>query len=1119
MTATTPLALLAPLRHWLYRSLVLVTLCCLTLWTGSATALTATTTTLALTSTSVSVGQSTTLTATVSPSAATGTVTFKDGGTTIGTGTLSAGVVKLATSFSTVAVHSLTAVYAGSSIHATSTSAAKNQTVTTTPTTTVLSASASTLYVGQTATLTVTVSPSAATGTVTFKDGSTVLGTGTLSAGMVTLNKSFTTTGTHNLTAVYAGATTYATSTSAAVSETIKALTATTTTLTTSTNTAYVGQTITLTATLNPTTATGTVTFKDGTVALGTGTLNAGAVTLSTSFTTTGTHSLTATYAGATGYVASTSTALTETIKALTVTTTTLASSSTTVAMGQTVTLTASIIPSTATGTVTFKDGSTTLGSGTLSAGTVGISTIFTTAGSHSLTAVYAGTTGYTASTSTALNETVTDPRVPLPVPPSSTTPVVSFGYDAQNQPIQVVQAPGVAGFNLTTSTTYDPLGRPSTLTDPQQGRTQLSYDGLGRVIAVTDPRNLSTQSPRDGLGQVTLLQSPDTGSANLTYDLAGNLLTRTDSRGVLASYLYDALNRVTGVSFALSGQAQATQNYTWTYDQTGAGFSNGIGRLTTASFPEGSTRYAYDPQGRVVQTVQTVNAASGTNSQNIPHTTYYAYDAAGHVTSLIYPSGRTVSISYTGGLPTGISLAQNANATAVPLLSSIQYAPFGAAQSWNWAQLSTPTGPQAYARTFDTSGRLTRYPLASAQGGLLRDVTYDAANRITAYTHYRASVGATSAIPAPELDQRFSYDANSRLIQASVATASAVSSWAYTYDANGNRTSVAVNGNPPGAYTTASDSNRLLSVATPPITLTYDAAGNTVSDGNYALGYNLRGRLASVAINGNLSTYSHDNAGQRIRKFSNAGANSTVIFNYDQNGHLLGEYDQNGSAIREYLWLDDQPVAVFTSDPSQGVNANTAAPLVYYVFADHVNTPRAITDTAGNLRWSWVDEPFGTTPAISNPQGLGSFVMSLRFPGQVYDPESGMHYNVNRDYVPGVGRYAQSDPIGLGGGVNTYTYTDANPISFSDFEGLQSDRQPNRPGWPNWLQPTPPNPNCATPECIAHLLPSVCENRTNDEIDKALDGRNCKMVCGSVVGQIVRIPFARGPICKRVCQ
>jgi hypothetical protein len=187
------------------------------------TSLTATTAALAASTTTTTTGTSVTLTATVAPSAATGTVTFYDGTTSLGTGTLSSGKATLSTSFSTAGTHSITAVYGGSSTYANSTSSAVSITVTSTmtATTTALAVSTTTPAVGASVTLTATVAPSAATGTVTFYSGTTSLGTGTLSSGVATLTTSFSTAGTDSLTAVYAGSTTYATSTSSAVSITV----------------------------------------------------------------------------------------------------------------------------------------------------------------------------------------------------------------------------------------------------------------------------------------------------------------------------------------------------------------------------------------------------------------------------------------------------------------------------------------------------------------------------------------------------------------------------------------------------------------------------------------------------------------------------------------------------------------------------------------------------------------------------------------------------------------------------------------------------------------------------------------------------------------------------------
>jgi RHS repeat-associated protein len=107
----------------------------------------------------------------------------------------------------------------------------------------------------------------------------------------------------------------------------------------------------------------------------------------------------------------------------------------------------------------------------------------------------------------------------------------------------------------------------------------------------------------------------------------------------------------------------------------------------------------------------------------------------------------------------------------------------------------------------------------------------------------------------------------------------------------------------------------------------------------------------------------------------------------------------------------------------------------VYYVHTDHLNTPRRITSPSTNaIVWRWDSEPFGTAAANQNPSGTGTqFIYNLRFPGQYYDAETGLSYNYFRDYDPGTGRYIESDPIGLMGGVNTYAYVRGNTLMYVD--------------------------------------------------------------------------------------
>ena len=111
-------------------------------------------------------------------------------------------------------------------------------------------------------------------------------------------------------------------------------------------------------------------------------------------------------------------------------------------------------------------------------------------------------------------------------------------------------------------------------------------------------------------------------------------------------------------------------------------------------------------------------------------------------------------------------------------------------------------------------------------------------------------------------------------------------------------------------------------------------------------------------------------------------------------------------------------------------INPSQAA--TYFYHTDHLGTPQALTDKNQQVVWQSEQEPFGEVTATTNV-----VEQNLRFPGQYYDVETGLHYNYFRDYDAGIGRYVQSDPIGLLGGANTYGYASGNPIKKTDFYGL----------------------------------------------------------------------------------
>jgi RHS repeat-associated protein len=180
---------------------------------------------------------------------------------------------------------------------------------------------------------------------------------------------------------------------------------------------------------------------------------------------------------------------------------------------------------------------------------------------------------------------------------------------------------------------------------------------------------------------------------------------------------------------------------------------------------------------------------------------------------------------------------------------------------------------------------------------------------------------------------------------------------------------------------------------------------------------------------------------GQRVKKTTGGSA---VRFVYDESGRLWGEYDAAGTLIQETVWLNDLPVAVLRDNGSGGAS-------IFYIHPDHLGSPRAITRASDNqFVWKWDNtEPFGNSAPNDNPSGLGAFAFNLRFPGQYYDVETGTHYNYFRDYDPAIGRYVESDPIGLFGGLSTYAYVSDSPLGSADPLGLIG------PG----AQPVPPSP------------------------------------------------------------
>lgn len=578
-----------------------------------------------------------------------------------------------------------------------------------------------------------------------------------------------------------------------------------------------------------------------------------------------------------------------------------------------------------------------------------------------------------------------------------------SYGYDADGNRTDATDPLGIK-----THENYDALSRLSQTVQNYLGTdsatanttTSFGYDSDDNLTQTTDPNGLNTNDFYDGLNDLKQRLSPDTGTTNYTYDATGNRLSGTDARGVITTYTYDAIDRLTSISYPT-----ASLDAHFYYDQanatTGCASSDRIGRLTEMADATGTTFYCYDPHGNVTVKRQVI----GSNT----YTTSYSWNAADRLMRIGYPDGAFVTYTRDADGRIASVSATPAGGVGTTIVSAIGYLPFGPATGYTFAD-----GGQSLDKLYDANYRATDIE-ASA---LNLHFTLDAMGDITAE-------GNAAGVPTP--NESYVYDPLYRLQQVDDAMGAP---WqAYTYNETGDRLTKATAGLGTDSYNYQPSTHRLLSIGGYDVSnRAVDADGNTTAfqanGWTYGLGYNDTNRLALVQQNGStVATYGLNGKGERVAKTLVGGG--TQVYAYDEAGHLLGEYAAGQS--RDYVWADGTLVAVL-DNPAQGGDT------IHYVYTDNLGTPRSVTTEAGTLVWDWPynQNPFGEAAASGS-----SYTLNLRYPGQFYDQEDGLNYNYYRDYEPATGRYAQSDPSGLSGGISTYSYVKSNPLDSTDPMGL----------------------------------------------------------------------------------
>ncbi|QJW77182.1 RHS repeat domain-containing protein, partial [Pseudomonas aeruginosa] len=545
-------------------------------------------------------------------------------------------------------------------------------------------------------------------------------------------------------------------------------------------------------------------------------------------------------------------------------------------------------------------------------------------------------------------------------------------------------------------------------------------------------------------------------------------------------------------------------------YDLTADG-NKGIGRLGAIEGARDSLVYRYDERGNLVEQVRSIRL----DQQTLLDRVTYRYDAANQLLEIGYPSG--LAIGYprnAGGQVASVTLAVGDKAPST-LVGQIAYLPFGPLQRLTWGN------GIALSREYDQDYQLLRQKVGPWQS----DYQHDANGNIQQHRH---SLWGT-------LD--YQYDPLDRLTEERGVQGGR----SYAYDAVGNRTQRSDNPASGGTassqdYQYAPDSNRLTAIGAQAVTS--DAAGNLTQDrAARKLAYDAQGRLQSVSLDGQqVAEYRYNALGQRIVKLT---PESVTTYLYGPDGQLLGEAEHNGSGrklrAQYYLWLDSLPLATIDADyDAQGKVGN---PTLLYLHGDHLDTPRLATDASGQIAWQWQSDAFGRGEALSQ----GSTQINLRFPGQYYDAESGLHYNYFRDYDPETGRYVESDPVETLRKLNNpemtflnsgesmlqatpywehgftpnhnYTYSDNNPTAKSDKHGLSPNPTDN-------LIYTPDTNCTCTLECKkkftgngkSFLVGALCSKATTPFFGGVVCNSTIVMICGASCSQECN----RAPSCEK---
>ncbi len=572
-------------------------------------------------------------------------------------------------------------------------------------------------------------------------------------------------------------------------------------------------------------------------------------------------------------------------------------------------------------------------------------------------------------------------------------------------------------------SWTYDGEGNRTSHTDRMGNVSRFEYTCFDLLSARTGPDGVRLEFGHDTELRLTRVTNPLGLTWYYTYDPAGRLTRETDFDGRVTTYVYDAADQLVSRTNALGQVIRYRRDVQ--------------GRIASKEADGAATTFSYTPAGRLVRAessevtlTRRCGPAGRLFSETVNgRTTEYAQDALGRRTGRVTPTGATSAWSYD---PAG----RRTQLTTAGRTIAFDYDEAGQEITRHVGENVTLT------HAFDRLGRLTGQSAAAADGHTIQDRTYT----------YRADGNLIRLDDRLNGTRHFDVDTGGRV----TGVRSADWTESYAYDSDGNQTHAVWPENHAGHEATGPRTyvgTRITRAGR--VRYEHDALGRIVLRQKRRLSrkpetwrytWDAEDRLTAVTTpNGRLWRYQYDALGRRVAKQRLAPDGETVVesttFIWD--GSVLCEQTTTAADFPDPVtvtWEHQglRPVSQLERKTADGASQDEIDSRFFTIVNDLVGTPSELVDETGDIAWRSRSTLWGTTTWAAD----SSAYTPLRFPGQYYDPETGLHYNHHRVYDPETARYISPDPLGLTPSPNPNAYV-RNPVIWTDHLGLSPDGCP----------------------------------------------------------------------------